>query len=731
MRGKILKAFKKSVNNKLGRTIGLAANMKPHDMDRLLTGSLNFDVALGGGVPVGRLTIFRGAESCISGDSFLRYDVVSMDGEVVNKKGGTIRRLYERFSGELVDASDMRGKVALRGDVDFYVKSVNHDGCIVRNKVLDVVRTGVKMCYRVEVSTGEFLISTMDHKYMTPDGFSPLGELKVGSKVFVHNNTRKVGRKKATTRNGVCVKYHPIAPVKIVHCSKMGKDYPYRRIQKSRMVYEAFLNGMSFEKYRDFLNTKSKTEIDGLVVLPDHIHVHHEDEDFNNNGIDNLRLIDPSEHGALHIVDRLANLSFVVAESEITKIERVGEFETYDLKCAYPYNNYVANGLVVHNSGKTTQALRVGAIAQKLCANCLRFVDDITVVETGFDEDTGEIEYEAHGTCDCYKNGIFKPVPYPEDFSNREKGTHKQIEVEVTDEKTGKTKNKKTTAFKERIKRYEENSYEEFRVAFFDHEGTLDLAWAKRVGVDTRLLLVVDPSTAEEGIDLYDEMMRTGAIDLFILDSVAAMTPSIEVEASTEDEQRAAQAKLINKFVRKVTASVIDVKRDFGKLVTQIWINQERMSMAKFGPGSIMPAGMGQKFGSSVIVSMWPSNWEKETFDSDLKKNFQLEVGKEVQMNFKIIKNKTAASQATGSYVMRVVGARQGMVEELKYVLDQAMKYGLFREKKDGSKKTWFVGDEEFQKKGSALARIENPEVFDKMKKVLMKYMLEGIDAEE
>jgi len=151
MRGKILKAFKKSVNNKLGRTIGLAANMKPHDMDRLLTGSLNFDVALGGGVPVGRLTIFRGAESCISGDSFLRYDVVSMDGEVVNKKGGTIRRLYERFSGELVDASDMRGKVALRGDVDFYVKSVNHDGCIVRNKVLDVVRTGVKMCYRVEV----------------------------------------------------------------------------------------------------------------------------------------------------------------------------------------------------------------------------------------------------------------------------------------------------------------------------------------------------------------------------------------------------------------------------------------------------------------------------------------------------------------------------------------------------------------------------------------------------
>lgn len=383
------------------------------------------------------------------------------------------------------------------------------------------------------------------------------------------------------------------------------------------------------------------------------------------------------------------------------------------------------------SSGKTTSALRIGALAQKLCANCLRPVDDIEVVETGFDEETGEVEFEAKGTCDCYKKGLFKPVPYPEEYSDREKGTMKQVEIEVADEKSGKPKKKKVGLFKERINGYEENSYEEFRVAFFDFEGALDLGWARAVGIEERLLLLVVPATAEEGIDLYDEMMRTGGIDLLILDSVAAMTPSIEVEESTEKEQRAAQAKLVNKFVRKITSAVNDCGRDFGRYPTQVWINQERASMSQWGPTTIMPAGNAQKFGASVIVSMWPSKWDKETIDTDLKKEFHLEIGREVRMNFKVVKNKTAAAQASGGYVMRVVGARKGCVEEFKYVLDQSAKYGLFTEVMDGKRKTWFVGEEEFKTKGAALAKMEDPAVFEAMKKTLLKRMLEGVEAEE
>lgn len=379
------------------------------------------------------------------------------------------------------------------------------------------------------------------------------------------------------------------------------------------------------------------------------------------------------------------------------------------------------------SSGKTTSALRVGAIAQRLCANCLREAKDFKVVEAGIDESTGEVEYMAQAMCDCYNVGLFKPEPYPDEYSDREKGTLKQIVTEFIDEKTGKTKKKKTTMFKERIRVYEENSYEEFRVAFFDFEATLDRAWARALGVDDRLLFVVNPSTAEEGIDIYDELMRTGAIDLFILDSIAAMTPSIEVEASTEDEQRAAQAKLVNKFVRITTATQQYCWKDYGKIPTQIWINQERASMAKWGPSNIMPAGQAQKFGASVIVSMWPSKWEKEMIDTDLKKAFQLEMGKEVQMNFSVEKNKTATPKVTGSYVMRIIGKQKGSIDELKYVLDQASKYGIYREVKEKSKKMWYLGDDAFTTKGSVLAKIENPVVFKAVKKALIKKMIKGI----
>lgn len=393
------------------------------------------------------------------------------------------------------------------------------------------------------------------------------------------------------------------------------------------------------------------------------------------------------------------------------------------------------------SSGKTTSAIRIAALAQKLCANCLRPVDDLEVVESGYDEESGEIEYEAVATCDCYKKGLFEPVPYPDEYSDREKGTLKQVDVGVLDEKTGepvlkkdgKPKTKKSTLFKERLKRYEENSYEEYRVAFFDFERSLDLEWARSVGVDTRLLLVVVPGSGEEGVDIYDDLLRTGTVDLFILDSIAAVTPSIEIESSMEDDQRAAAAKLVNKFVRKAIIALNDSWRDFRKVPTQIWTNQERSSMNTnpYAPNEVMPAGQGQKFGASVIVTMWPSKWDRATHDADLKKEFQIEMGKEVRMNFKVTDNKTATAQATGGYVMRVVGARRGKVDEFKYVLDQAMKYGLFREEEEKKKKKWFVGDEEFDKKSSALARLEEPAVFEALKKVLLKKMLDSVNKEE
>lgn len=338
------------------------------------TGSIQLDAALGiGGYKKGRIVEIYGQESCIYSESYLAYEVVDKDGTSINHKGGSIARLYERFHNTRVEGTPNQGchLYTHKEDIEYFIRSANDEGSIIRNKVLDVVKTGEKECFEVTTEHGNKLTTTAEHKFLTPDGYRPLSELEVGSTLFVHNNTRNTGRKYYQSRSSVMVKYHPCWPTKVVSCKKTNRDYLYYRGQKSRAVYEAFLNDMKLEEYLDALNTLTKNEINQLFFIPKDIHVHHLDEDFNNNDISNLKLIDPSEHGKLHAGDRHRNLSFIAVESKVISIESVGLKETYDLKCAFPYNNYIAEGIVVHNSGKTTLCLHAVANAQKMGKTCV------------------------------------------------------------------------------------------------------------------------------------------------------------------------------------------------------------------------------------------------------------------------------------------------------------------------------------------------------------------------
>lgn len=361
-----------SLEKKFGAGIIMRLGDSPLEkhVEVISTGSLSLDRALGvGGLPYGRVVEVIGPESCLSEESYIPYEVWK-EGKRLNHKGGTISRLYQRFHNH----HKKHNSPPQINDSEFYVKSVDDEGRVIRNLVLDVVHTGDKPCFRIETETGEVLHSTAEHKYMTPSGFVPLSDLKVGSEVYVHNNTRVRGRKRLLNRPDIMVKYHPHWPTKIVSCPKTGYDYPYCRGQVSRAVYEAHLNGMTLCDYKEFLDTKPKKIIETLRFLPKNIHVHHKDENFRNNEISNLQLIDPSEHGRLHVSDRIKNLSFIVVPSKIKSIQEVGNRNTFDIKCEYPYNNYIAEGIVVHNSGKTTLALHVVANAQRAGHICA-FVD--------------------------------------------------------------------------------------------------------------------------------------------------------------------------------------------------------------------------------------------------------------------------------------------------------------------------------------------------------------------
>jgi RecA/RadA recombinase len=346
------------------------------------------------------------------------------------------------------------------------------------------------------------------------------------------------------------------------------------------------------------------------------------------------------------------------------------------------------------SSGKTTAATRIAGMAQEVCANCYRRPTNGVTVEDVIDKETGEVTATALGTCDCVAKGLYMP---------------RQASGEDANE------------FKARLKRYQENSFEEFRVAYLDIEGTFDDAWAMRLGCDPARMLKVRPSTAEEAIDLHDEIVRTGSIDLLVLDSLAAMTPSTEVEASAMEWQQGLQARLLNKMSRKAQASRTAVHSDFARPVTEIWINQERMKIGvAYGDNTLMPGGEGQKFTASAIVKMWASQWERATVDEDMKKEWQMEGGTDVRLNFKVIKNKTARAMIQGSYRMGVSGDDAGIVLDLDYMAAQAEKFGLMR--KDGSK--WLLGDETYKTKGDLMARMQEAAVRRALRERLVQLML-------
>jgi RecA/RadA recombinase len=352
------------------------------------------------------------------------------------------------------------------------------------------------------------------------------------------------------------------------------------------------------------------------------------------------------------------------------------------------------------SSGKTTNALRVIGLAQNICANCYRPVKDLSVSEVVDSE--GDTYWSAEGKCDCFSRGIFKPIKYDDE---------------------------KESDFKKRLERYKENSYEEFSVVFFDPEGTFDKVWAAKLGVDIRRLLYVQAETTEEVCDIYESLVRTGEIDLFVLDSIAAMTPSAEIENSLAEWQQGLQARLMNKFIRKVLSSITSVMKSKGRAPTHIWINQfrEKIGGSSFGDNRVMTSGKGQLFFASTIVNFWTSKWTKEEQDKDIfGKDLMSEIGTRVKVSYKTEKNKTAPAKQMGSYYMWIAGDNAGEIDELKYVIGMASKLNMYREVGEGSNKTWYVGNEKYTRKKDAMARIEEPATFEKLRKILLDRILDG-----
>ncbi|MEA2029287.1 MAG: recombinase RecA [Campylobacterota bacterium] len=136
--------------------------------------------------------------------------------------------------------------------------------------------------------------------------------------------------------------------------------------------------------------------------------------------------------------------------------------------------------------------------------------------------------------------------------------------------------------------------------AFIDAEHALDVLYAKNLGVDVENLLVSQPDFGEQALDILETVARSGAVDLIVIDSVAALTPKSEIDGEMGDQQVGVQARLMSKALRKLTGILHKLN------TTVIFINQIRMKIGMMGYGSpeTTTGGNALKFYASVRIDV-------------------------------------------------------------------------------------------------------------------------------
>ncbi len=200
--------------------------------------------------------------------------------------------------------------------------------------------------------------------------------------------------------------------------------------------------------------------------------------------------------------------------------------------------------------------------------------------------------------------------------------------------------------------------------AFVDAEHALDPAYAKRLGVDVDELLISQPDTGEQALEITDMLVRSSAVDVVIVDSVAALTPKAEIEGEMGDQHMGLQARLMSQALRKLTANI---KRS-NTLV--IFINQIRMKIGvMFGNPETTTGGNALKFYASVRL--------------DIRRIGSVKNGDEVvgsETRVKVVKNKVAPpfKQAEFDILYNEGISREGEILELGVLQNLVDKAGAW-----------------------------------------------------
>lgn len=247
-------------------------------------------------------------------------------------------------------------------------------------------------------------------------------------------------------------------------------------------------------------------------------------------------------------------------------------------------------------------------------------------------------------------------------------------------------------------------------VAFIDAEHALDPVYAAKIGVDVDEMLISQPDTGEQALEICDMLVRSGAIDCVVIDSVAALVPRAEIEGEIGDTTVGLQARLMSQALRKLAGSLSKSN------TTCIFINQLREKIGvMFGSPETTTGGRALKFYSSVRIDVRKAE--------SMKKDGEF-IGNRVRA--KVVKNKVAPPFRQAEFDLMF---GEGISKE-GCILDMGVESGIV--KKSGS---WFNYDEERLGQGREAAKKslrENPDLRNEIEdKVRAYYELDPINSTE
>jgi hypothetical protein len=287
--------------------------------------------------------------------------------KVLKRGGGMVRAATNCVAGDTIIGVNRNG-ASFSVPIEKFVKMFNNperrtvlkvrmrqkDGYIRLAPVSAAYESGIKTTYVVTTSSGFNVKATRKHRFLTLRGYVRLRDLQIGDRVYVDGGRTKIERAVRIYKALGGMDFHPY---RAIHRDKRPGRRDYFSVQTHRLVAEARLNNMSLEK---FLRRVRRGKIEGLVfVNPKKWTAHHINSDVQDNSPENIELVGRRKHCVRHGKILWRNATARTVLDDVISISRYGKEMTYDLSVADDQHNFLANGIVVHNSGKSTIAAAV------------------------------------------------------------------------------------------------------------------------------------------------------------------------------------------------------------------------------------------------------------------------------------------------------------------------------------------------------------------------------------